>query len=125
MLFQVPPANTPEAKSEVKPEAKSKVKPEVKSEPINDEDKFKTKAPHKKVETESFFEGTKVKTESVDGKTKVKNNFGSKDLRTRSLAYTREKIQDLEKETKILEVSTSRKDETKLCRLKYTGYFQK
>ena len=109
MLFQVPPANTPE----------------VKAEPINEEDKFKTKAPLKKVETESFFEGTEVKTESVDGKTKVKNNFGSKDLRTRSLAYTREKIQDLEKEIKILEVSTSRKDETKLCRLKYAlGIFK-
>ena len=108
MLFQVPPANTPEAKAE----------------PINEEDKFKTKAPLKKVETESFFEGIKVKTES-DGKTKVKNNFWSKDLRTRSLADTRSKIQDLEKEINILEVSTSRKDETKLCRLKYSlGIFK-
>ena len=109
MLFQVPPANTPE----------------VKAKPINEEDKFKTKTPLKKVETESFFKEIEVKTESVGGKTKVKNSFGSKDLRTRSLACTRSKIQELEKEIKILEVSTSLKDETKLCRLKYSlGIFK-
>ena len=121
MLSQVPPANTSEAESELmseaKSEAKPKVKPKVKSEPINNKGKFETKAPHKKVETESFFKGTKVETNSLDERTKV--NFGSKDLWTRSPAYTREKIRDLEKEIKVLEASTSRKDEAKLCRLRY------
>jgi hypothetical protein len=98
MLFQVPPANTSEADSELKSEAKSearpKVEPKVKSEP------------------------TKVKTKSLDEKTEV--NFGSKDLRTRSPAYTRDKIRDLEREIKVLEASSTRNDKAKLCKLRYT-----
>ena len=86
--------------SEAKSEARPKVEPKVKSEP------------------------TKVETNSLDEKTKV--NFGSKDLRTRSPAYIREKIRDLEKEIKVLKASSSRKDKAKLCRLRYAlGIFNK
>jgi hypothetical protein len=57
-------------------------------------------------------------TKSLDKKTKV--NFGAKDLRTRSPAYTRDKIRDLEREIKVLKASSTRNDKAKLCKLRYT-----
>ena len=57
-------------------------------------------------------------TKSLDEKTEV--NFGAKDLRTRSPAYTRDKIRDLERKIKVLEASSTHSDKAKLCKLRYT-----
>ena len=80
-----------------------------------------------RVKTESFDE---VKTESSDGKAKVKagcsrtglvrKSFGSVDLRTRSEAYTRSKILELEEEVKSLKGSTSHRDQSTLCKFEYS-----
>ena len=71
-----------------------------------------------KVETKVKSEPTKVETKSLDEKTEV--NFGAKDLRTRSPAYTRDKIRDLERKIKVLEASSTHSDKAKLCKLRYT-----
>ena len=63
-------------------------------------------------------------TKSLDEKTEV--NFGARDLRTRSPAYTRDKILDLERKIKVLEtrletrLDLSHSDKSKLCKLRYT-----
>ena len=83
-----------------------------------------------KVKTESFDEKIEVKTESSDGTAEVKAGctrtglvrkcFGSEDLRNKPEAYTRSKILELEDEVKSLEGSTSRRDQSRLCKLKYS-----
>ena len=99
MPFQVPTDYTTEADSELRSKARSEAGPKVKPK-------------------------VKVETKSLDEKTEV--NFGSKDLRTRSPAYTRDKIRDLEREIKVLEASSTRNDKAKLCKLRYAlGIFNK
>ena len=67
---------------------------------------------------------TEADSESLDEKTKV--NFGARDLRTRSPAYTRDKILDLGRKIEVLEtrlktrLDLSHSDKSKLCKLRYT-----
>ena len=119
----MPPANSPqkgEGRVTNGESDKANKKAEVKAQPSD-----------KKIEvkTESFDEKIEVKTESSNGKAEVKAGctrtglvrkcFVSEDLCTKPEAYTRSKILEFEDEVKSLEGSTSRRDQSRLCKLKY------